>query len=112
MTSGFTIATAVLVGALLVGDSVKGSLRERAGARVGQVASVIAAEDRALRGALADDLSAELGFYLNEKAGVALTPGEGYLISQEFQVADTPSAGNQSSQRVVPLVSRVCGSSR
>jgi putative ABC transport system permease protein len=59
--AGFTVAAAVLTGALLVGDSVRGSLRERALQRVGQVRSVIAAEDRAFRGSLADDLAEQLG---------------------------------------------------
>lgn len=58
--AGFTIASAVLVGALLVGDSVRGSLRVRAAERVGGVRSVIAAEDRAFRGALASELAEEL----------------------------------------------------
>ncbi|MFT5151854.1 MAG: putative ABC transport system permease protein, partial [Planctomycetota bacterium] len=50
---GSAIATATLVGALLVGDSVRHSLRERALARIGRVDASLFAADRSFR----DDLT-------------------------------------------------------
>ena len=50
---GVACAAAVLVGALVVGDSVRGSLREQALQRVGSFASVLAAGDRFVTDALA-----------------------------------------------------------
>lgn len=57
---GAAIATAVLTGALLVGDSVRGSLRAMALARIGQADFAVASGDRLFRAALADDLAREL----------------------------------------------------
>jgi putative ABC transport system permease protein len=54
------VATAVLAGALVVGDSVRGSLRELALSRLGRVERVVAAE-RAFREGLAADWSREGG---------------------------------------------------
>src|SRR5690349_1913800 len=42
VVAGMAVATAVLTGALMVGDSVRGSLRELAGARLGFVDHVMA----------------------------------------------------------------------
>ncbi|MGZ8939118.1 MAG: FtsX-like permease family protein, partial [Limisphaerales bacterium] len=57
---GAAIATAVLTGALLVGDSVRGSLRAMAMARIGKVDVALASGDRLFRAALADDLQKSL----------------------------------------------------
>lgn len=57
---GAAIATAVLTGALLVGDSVRGSLRGMALARIGQADLAMASGDRLFREALAADLAVEL----------------------------------------------------
>ena len=46
---GAAIATAVLTGALLVGDSVRGSLREMALARIGKIDVALASGDRLFR---------------------------------------------------------------
>ena len=54
---GAAIGTAVLVGALLVGDSVRGTLHAAAMARIGQVRLIIASGDRFFRAALADDFT-------------------------------------------------------
>src|SRR5438105_15846162 len=43
---GAAIGSAALIGALVVGDSVKGSLRERALARVGRADYLLASRDR------------------------------------------------------------------
>lgn len=53
---GVAVATAVLTGAMLVGDSVRGSLRALTLARLGRVDSVLVA-DRPFRTALAEELS-------------------------------------------------------
>jgi len=55
---GATIGSAVLIGALLVGDSVRVSLREMALARLGKVELAAATGDRLVRNQLALDLSA------------------------------------------------------
>ena len=57
---GAAAATAVLLGALLVGDSVRGSLRQTALARLGGTQLAISASGRFFREALADELAAEL----------------------------------------------------
>jgi putative ABC transport system permease protein len=57
---GAAIATAVLSGALLVGDSVRGSLRDMALARIGKIDVALASGDRLFRTALADELQANV----------------------------------------------------
>ena len=54
---GATLGAAVLVGALIVGDSVRASLQRQALARIGGVHEVLAAEDRLFE----DSLGARLG---------------------------------------------------
>ena len=58
---GCTLATAILAGALLVGDSVRESLRAMALARLGKIETGFYTGDRFFRDALADSLSAPLG---------------------------------------------------
>ncbi|HVF10989.1 MAG TPA: ABC transporter permease [Abditibacteriaceae bacterium] len=57
---GVAVSTAVLVGALAVGDSVRHSLRTMALARLGQVELALAPQNRFFRDQLAADLEAEL----------------------------------------------------
>src|SRR4051812_3752121 len=57
---GAAIATAVLTGALLVGDSVRGSLREMALARLGAIDFALAGGDRLFRADLAGEVETEL----------------------------------------------------
>jgi ABC-type antimicrobial peptide transport system permease subunit len=57
---GAAIATAVLTGALLVGDSVRGSLRVMALARIGNIDVALATGDRLFRAALANELQSNL----------------------------------------------------
>src|SRR4051812_34531688 len=57
---GAAIATAVLTGALLVGDSVRGSLRDMALARLAKIDFALVGGDRLFRAALASDLEARL----------------------------------------------------
>jgi putative ABC transport system permease protein len=53
---GVTVAGAILVGALAIGDCVRESLRDLALARIGRTTFVLAARDRFFRSALADAL--------------------------------------------------------
>ncbi len=57
---GVAISTAILVGALLVGDSVRASLAGLARARLGQVRLALHSPNRYQREALADELATEL----------------------------------------------------
>lgn len=54
---GIVVATAVLTGALLVGDCVRGSLRDTREARLGRVDFAISTRDRYFRDSLASTLS-------------------------------------------------------
>src|SRR5215475_7026115 len=54
---GAAVGSAALVGALVVGDSVRESLREMALARLGRVGVALASNDRFFRAQLAADLS-------------------------------------------------------
>jgi len=65
---GVAVATAVITGALLVGDSVRGSLRTLVLERLGQIDSVLIAE-QPFRAALADELGG------NQVAPLLLIPG-------------------------------------
>ena len=58
MALGVAVATAVLTGALLVGDSVRGSLRDLTLQRLGRIDSVLVA-GHMFRAALADELAAD-----------------------------------------------------
>ncbi len=60
VAAGAAVATAVLTGALLVGDSVRGSLRDLALDRLGSIDAAVVSE-RGLRQGLADDLARGLG---------------------------------------------------
>ncbi|HZV33287.1 MAG TPA: ABC transporter permease [Verrucomicrobiae bacterium] len=55
---GAAVGSAALIGALVVGDSVRGSLRDLALARLGRVDTALAANDRLFRAKLADDIGA------------------------------------------------------
>jgi ABC-type lipoprotein release transport system permease subunit len=54
------VAAAVLTGALAIGDSVRGTLRQRLDHRLGQVEWALAGGDRFFRTALADEMSRDL----------------------------------------------------
>ena len=70
---GVAIASAVLVGALAVGDSVRESLRDMALDRVGRASLALAATDHFFRAALADDIRPEISNGL--AAAVLQLPG-------------------------------------
>jgi len=54
---GGAVGSAVLIGALVVGDSVRGSLRDMALARLGRIQLALSSNDRFFRAALADELA-------------------------------------------------------
>ena len=58
---GVALGAMVLVGAMLVGESVRGSLRDMAEARLGRAELALPSNDRLFRAELADQLRAELG---------------------------------------------------
>jgi len=60
VVAGAAIATAVLVGALVVGDSVRHSLRTFALMRLGRVHTAIASEDRFFRARLGEEVARQL----------------------------------------------------
>ena len=61
---GVMVSTAVLTGALVVGDSVRYSLRQLALTRLGRVEFALAAQDRFVRAGLAEDIAENiLGLY-------------------------------------------------
>jgi ABC-type antimicrobial peptide transport system permease subunit len=83
---GVIVASAVLVGALAVGDSVRGSLRDMALARIGRADFALAATDHFFRAALADDLRPEISNGLAaavlQLPGTAATPDESARANQ------------------------------
>ena len=58
---GVVVSTAILVGALVVGDSVRYSLKRLALNRLGGTEFALVSEERFFRVRLADDISARLG---------------------------------------------------
>jgi hypothetical protein len=54
---GAAVGSAALIGALLVGDSIRGSLRHMALARLGDVTVALESGDRFFRDKLADEFS-------------------------------------------------------
>jgi putative ABC transport system permease protein len=63
---GAAVGSAVLIGALVVGDSVRGSLRQMSLSRLGSIESAVASGDRFFR--------AELAHAWNSPAGAAVAP--------------------------------------
>ncbi|HJP01249.1 MAG TPA: ABC transporter permease [Planctomycetota bacterium] len=78
---GAGVAAAVLVGALLVGDSVRATLEEQALARIGKIDAALDAGDRLfgdeLAGALSEDLDGVRSAAVLRLFGVASVPGAG-----------------------------------
>ena len=77
---GVAVASAILVGALAIGDCVRGSLHDLALARIGHASFAVASTDRLFRSALADDLrggaSNGLAAALLQLPGSAATPDD------------------------------------
>ncbi|MED5454106.1 MAG: ABC transporter permease, partial [Verrucomicrobiota bacterium] len=85
---GVAVGAMVLVGALLVGESVKGSLRNMAEARLGKVELTLSSNDRLFRAQLADQIQDELGA---NTAAILQLPG----------IAKRPSGENRANNVVV-----------
>ncbi len=84
--AGAAIATAVLTGALLVGDSVRGSLRSMALARLGKVDFALASGDRLFRSDLAGEMQGHVSGLqatsLLQLPGTASNPGASARANQ------------------------------
>ncbi len=88
VAAGVAVATAVLVGALVVGDCVRYSLRSIALARLGGVELAMPTGDRMFRSSLADELSANLGcpvVPVLQLSGIAISP-DGQSRANRVQV--------------------------
>jgi ABC-type antimicrobial peptide transport system permease subunit len=72
---GAAIGSAALIGALIVGDSVKGSLHERALERLGEIQFVLEGGDRFFRQSLGDSMPHDLMDNWNEENGYAYFRG-------------------------------------
>jgi ABC-type lipoprotein release transport system permease subunit len=79
---GVATAVAVLAGALLVGDSVRGSLRDLVLGRLGKT-DVIVASSTFFRQQLADDISAQDGFAQRFSAIAPLVVAQALVTGQE-----------------------------
>ena len=86
---GTAVAAAVLVGALLVGDSVRATLRDQTLARIGRMDTALVGGDRFFRAALADDLADTLG------------DGDAAPMLQVTGTASTPDRTRRANQAVV-----------
>jgi ABC-type lipoprotein release transport system permease subunit len=77
---GVAVASAILVGAMAVGDCVRGSLHDLALARIGRASFALASTDRFFRSALADDLRGDvsngLAAAILQLPGTAATPDD------------------------------------
>ena len=92
--TGVMVSTAVLTGALLVGDSVRGSLRRLTDLRLGATHWAMQPGDRYFRTALTNDLSRELGqpvVSLLQLAGIGVNGETGNRI-QDIQVVGVDSS--------------------
>lgn len=74
VAAGVAVATAVITGALLVGDSVRGSLRDLVLERLGNIDTVLVAE-QPFRAELANDLASSIEDKHAEIAPLLLIPG-------------------------------------
>ncbi len=88
---GVAVGTAVLTGALLVGDSMRGSLRRLTLDRLGRIDEVLVA-DRFFRAKLADELASQPGFSRCAAAAVPVI-----LLRASLENADpqSPARANQ-----------------
>src|SRR5215831_6610857 len=83
---GATLSTAILVGALAVGDSVRESLRGMALARIGNVQLALNSQNRFFRLDLADAISSELRAPVAPVILLRGTAGNGDLRAGRVQV--------------------------
>jgi ABC-type antimicrobial peptide transport system permease subunit len=74
---GAVVGSAALIGALLVGDSIRGTLRDMALARLGDVTVALNSGDRFFRSALADELPFAAAPVVDLSGTCARSDGEG-----------------------------------
>lgn len=102
---GAGVATAVLVGALAVGDSVRLSLRDLALERIGKVDFALAAQDRFFRSALARDLRRDISNHLAAAVlrlpGMAATP-DGSARANQVQILGIDEHFNELADHPLP----------
>lgn len=79
---GVATAVAVLTGALLVGDSVRGSLRALVTERLGRADQVVVSSTF-FRAALADEIAADAAFTARFSSVVPLLMAQGFVTAQE-----------------------------
>jgi putative ABC transport system permease protein len=70
---GVAVASAILVGALAIGDCVRGSLHDLAMARIGEASFAIASTDRLFRSALAADLRGDVSTGIRVKVSAVVS---------------------------------------
>ncbi len=87
---GAALGALVLTGALLVGDSVKATLRRQAENRVGKVQSALLAGDRYFRSQLAGEISPVVAPVLLVRGSVARTDGKA-RVNQAQVLGVTPA---------------------
>ena len=105
---GAAVATAVLTGALLVGDSVRGSLRDLTLDRLGRIDYALASE-RFFREGLATDLSRKLegeAQFHRETVPAILLNGAAVNASTKARASRVQIQGNRST------IYRTCGRTR
>ncbi len=84
------VGSAVLIGALVVGDSVRGSLREMALSRLGGIEVALASNDRLFRATLADEIAGDL----NGNS----TAGTNVIAAAVLQLPGTAATGDGSAR--------------
>ncbi|MBS3820490.1 MAG: ABC transporter permease [Phycisphaerae bacterium] len=103
---GAAVACAVLVGALAVGDSVRGTLSSIARARLGEIDIAVLPADRHVRAALADDLAPYLDGQIVAPAmllrGSAVTPDETHRANRAEVLGVDERFGRLSPTRTGP----------
>ncbi len=87
---GAMIGAAVLIGALWVGDAVRGSLRLMSEARLGQTQSVLVSGERFFRAALVNELTELSG---QTSAAVLMLPGTALVQETGLRASDVQVVG-------------------
>ena len=107
---GAAVGTAVLLGALVVGDSVRSSLRQFAFARLGKTQLALAANDRFFRSQLAEDLT-KRGLETAPALQSTATTGDSSVRANRVQVLGVDERfwklGNQSPSFNLPAPDEV-----
>ena len=86
---GVALSTAILLGALIIGDSVKFSLEQITIHRLGQTSLIITGGERLFRTQLAADLSAGTGIQttpLLRSNGIAVIDGGKFAVGDSIEV--------------------------